>query len=552
MAARPTKQGVPLDMGLLEILNSRLEQLAVDPVVITNGRVWYNTTSKTAKRFENGIVVPFFSATDAANLAQHGIDIIAAQADATQANTDIAAILNNNLLLGEEKAVIKDHYDLLLEEQTGIVAVATLYGITTELTDYNAAITALTAYITSLNPLYTDFAQDSVINGATFRGLFNDVYGTRQVLTNVLTEYAYDTLQAVLAIANDAKNVADNAAADVADIEANRDTFEATPVPAGDLAGIVVNTQANVVGQNSIYTIVVTAGDTGTAEVSANGVNPTLSITFPATIEDELIAFVVANAAAFLAASVVITSLNNELYLECTAGNFATTPAVDDITGDLAFTNTETQVGIAAQKRIDTITLSGTAGSANILCDAVTKPADFYNSLEDTANAFVALHAAAYLAGGVVVTSSGNDIIFTSSVAGTNFTGNTTITNVPNVWRGSVKIAGIDIWEDTEDNDTYGVVRINYKGYLGSITHRRITIIGSGRGSSVAVFSPEEGAGGLYPGLDLKVGALKLPSYADNAARDAAITSPARGMMIFKIDSSKFQGYTGAAWVDLN
>ena len=552
MAERPTKQGVPLDMGLLEILNSRLEQLAVDPVVITNGRVWYNTTDKVAKRFENGAIVPFFSAADAVTLSQHGLDIITAQNDATQANTDITAILNNNLLLAEEKAVIKDHYDLLLEEQSGIVAVATLYGIGTELTDYNAAVTALTGYLTSLNPLYTDFAQDSVINGATFRGLFNDVYGARQVLTNVLTEYAYDTLQAVLAIANNAKNVADNAAADVADIEANRDTFEATPVPAGDLSGTVVPTQANVVGQNSIYKIAVTGRTTGTAEISANGVNPTLSITFPTSIEDELNTFVLANAAAFAGASITLTSLNDDLYLECTAGDFATAPAVDDITGDLTFTVTQTQTYIQAMARVDTITLSGTAGSANILCDAVTKAADFYNSLEDTASTFVALYAAAYLVGGVVLTSSGDDIIFTSSVAGTNFTGATTITNVPNVWRGSIRIAGIDIWEDTEDNDTYGVVRINYKGYLGSITHRRITIIGSGRGSSVAVFSPEEGAGGLYPGLDLKVGALKLPSYADNAARDAAITSPARGMMIFKIDSSKFQGYTGASWVDLH
>jgi hypothetical protein len=52
---------------------------------------------------------------------------------------------------------------------------------------------------------------------------------------------------------------------------------------------------------------------------------------------------------------------------------------------------------------------------------------------------------------------------------------------------------------------------------------------------------------------DITVGTfLQLPVYADNSARDAAITSPAAGMLIFNSTGTKFQGYTGAAWVDLN
>ena len=47
-------------------------------------------------------------------------------------------------------------------------------------------------------------------------------------------------------------------------------------------------------------------------------------------------------------------------------------------------------------------------------------------------------------------------------------------------------------------------------------------------------------------------GAIKLAVYADDATRDAAITSPTAGMMIFNTTGTKFQGYTGAAWVDLN
>jgi hypothetical protein len=47
-------------------------------------------------------------------------------------------------------------------------------------------------------------------------------------------------------------------------------------------------------------------------------------------------------------------------------------------------------------------------------------------------------------------------------------------------------------------------------------------------------------------------GAINLAVYADNTARDAAITAPTAGMMVFNTTGTKFQGYTGAAWVDLN
>jgi hypothetical protein len=45
---------------------------------------------------------------------------------------------------------------------------------------------------------------------------------------------------------------------------------------------------------------------------------------------------------------------------------------------------------------------------------------------------------------------------------------------------------------------------------------------------------------------------VKLAVYANTTARDAAITSPSAGMMIFLTATTKFQGYTGSAWVDLN
>ena len=47
-------------------------------------------------------------------------------------------------------------------------------------------------------------------------------------------------------------------------------------------------------------------------------------------------------------------------------------------------------------------------------------------------------------------------------------------------------------------------------------------------------------------------GAAKLVSYADATARDAAITSPSAGMLVFITGTGKAQVYTGASWVDLH
>jgi hypothetical protein len=69
----------------------------------------------------------------------------------------------------------------------------------------------------------------------------------------------------------------------------------------------------------------------------------------------------------------------------------------------------------------------------------------------------------------------------------------------------------------------------------------------------LALSEGDVGIGTVTPAAKLDVqGAIKPGVYADNTARDAAITSPVAGMMIFNTTGTKFQGYTGSAWVDLN
>ena len=76
-----------------------------------------------------------------------------------------------------------------------------------------------------------------------------------------------------------------------------------------------------------------------------------------------------------------------------------------------------------AYTQVETVTLSGLSGTATItLAGDLTKTLTFYTSLTLTASDFVTANAAAYLVEGIVLTSDGEDLIFTANVSGTHFT----------------------------------------------------------------------------------------------------------------------------------
>jgi len=75
------------------------------------------------------------------------------------------------------------------------------------------------------------------------------------------------------------------------------------------------------------------------------------------------------------------------------------------------------------------ITLTGTGGTANVTgIGGLTKLATFTDDLTTSAANFVTSHAAAYLAVGIVLTSSATTLIFTRSTSNTGF-GSAMITN---------------------------------------------------------------------------------------------------------------------------
>lgn len=262
--------------------------------------------------------------------------------------------------------------------------------------------------------------------------------------------------------------------------------FEGIAVPAGDLAGSVAATQVNVV---DIYNITLT-GTNGTANITINGV--TVLVNFVSSLEQSAAYFVADNLSTFT--GVAITNPGSAVI---SFSGPITSCSIATVSGNLSGSVAHPQTAV---KRKDTITLTGTSGTANVLCDGVTRVATFFNSLTETAAGFAASYSALYLAGGVVLTSSSNTIIFESQTAGVNFTGNTTITNVVNPNQGSLKMVGNEIWENEQNDDSYGTVVINRKGYNGGVTRDRKTIIGNGRGGTLVQCSGNK-AGGMDHGI---------------------------------------------------
>lgn len=100
---------------------------------------------------------------------------------------------------------------------------------------------------------------------------------------------------------------------------------------------------------------------------------------------------------------------------------------------------TRTDISDASSKQVETITLTGTSGTANITgTGGLTKVVTFTTSLGVTAATFYINNVAAYSAQGIDLTAVGNTIVFTAQVAGVGFTA-PTFTNTGGNIAGTVQ-----------------------------------------------------------------------------------------------------------------
>jgi len=111
-----------------------------------------------------------------------------ASSAAAAANAQLAAIASDNILSPAEKPTVMRNYSVITTEQAGIDAQAAQYGVSAQQSDYDNAISTLTAYLNGLNtPVpWNNKSGNTDIVGTSFSAYFKTVYTARQALLNAI------------------------------------------------------------------------------------------------------------------------------------------------------------------------------------------------------------------------------------------------------------------------------------------------------------------------------------------------------------------------------
>ena len=96
-------------------------------------------------------------------------------------------IVSDSWLSQDEKPEVIRQYDTINAEYAGLAARASALGITTPLTAYFNAITALNAYLAGLSPAWNNLTLATPVVGTTFRAAFALAYSTKADLQNAIT-----------------------------------------------------------------------------------------------------------------------------------------------------------------------------------------------------------------------------------------------------------------------------------------------------------------------------------------------------------------------------
>ena len=210
-----------------------------------------------------------------------------AQTAANTANTELTNIASDNILSPSEKPPVVQDYAVITGEQAGIDAQATSYGITTEKTNYDTAVSALTTYLGSLSGWNTVPGSNVTIVGTTFRSKFSDVYTKRQLLLNAISAKAK-------LLANTAQAQADTATTNAATAQATANTAVTNAATAQTTANTAVTNAATA---NSLLSDIASDSKLTAVEKSAvrtewdvvaaeKSVNNTQATTFAVTTEN--------------------------------------------------------------------------------------------------------------------------------------------------------------------------------------------------------------------------------------------------------------------------
>lgn len=137
--------------------------------------------------------------------AQAAADAAASAASSAQTNASKALVYINNLssdnvLSRLEKSRAIQDWNVLANEQAGILGQADNYAVTTERNNYTSAVSALASYLVSLSPSWADTDQDTPINGAEWRAYWFNAYTARQAVLDRIAANAKARLGALATI----------------------------------------------------------------------------------------------------------------------------------------------------------------------------------------------------------------------------------------------------------------------------------------------------------------------------------------------------------------
>jgi uncharacterized protein (TIGR02145 family) len=367
------------------------------------------------------------------------------------AGTDLAADIANFILL--------DGPDFLLYEEITLSYASTGNGalVLTGPTDGSSFITSATGtliqqtipVVTTTSPVEALVridrirlsanigAADITVNGITRTATFHTNNGVTAIefvaayaadyWPNIILTYEYDVLT-------------DYAYLIFTGVSTEIFTGETTVVThtISDLAGTVYPTQPNVAPVPQVD-IVLLHDITGVEELTCEGVQMTinngegnLTSVLQTLIADPI--YIAAYAAVGVTFQYVTTGEGGIAFTGPSSGAAITTTTA----GDLLDTLSTWQAGVPGTAQIDTITLTGTVGSAYVRCNGMTKGLTFETSLTDTATKFETDYKAMYAAINIDVVASGVTLIFTALSAGIPFYDSTSILNATDNLTGEV------------------------------------------------------------------------------------------------------------------
>lgn len=152
----------------------------------------------------------------------------------------------------------------------------------------------------------------------------------------------------------------------------------------GDLNGTVATVQANVVAVAQVDTVKVNlTSPSGTANITCKGL--TKLMTYATSVADTVAAFVAANQAAYAAIGVTLavhgTTNTWMTFTAALAGaSFGSDTTIVNVSGNLSGTVENTTAAVFPEKRKDSVTLTGSSGTANITCHGETNTVTYYGS----------------------------------------------------------------------------------------------------------------------------------------------------------------------------